>query len=133
MQDAFQVLFAKLFLIVGLPWLLESIYYLVFSEETQTVEAVKSNSCKNDALEIVFRVGSGYNLLRGVFLLLIFGCKKVMWQRIKKRLGIKSESRKRKGAPSATTRTSRMTFDVTESQHSPAPPPRGCSRGSLSP
>ena len=117
MQDAFQVLFAKLFLIVGLPWLLESIYYLVFSEETQTVEAVKSNSCKNDALEIVFRVGSGYNLLRGVFLLLIFGFKNAMWQRIKKRLGIKSESRKRKDAPSATTRTSRINFDIEHSQH----------------
>ena len=128
-KKSFQVLFAKLFLIVGLPWLLESIHYLVFSKETQIVEAVKSNSCKNDALEIVFRVGSGYNLLRGLFLLLIFGCKKEMWQRIKKRVGIKSESRKKKGASSATTRTSRMTFDVsTDSQHSPAPLPRGCSR-----
>ena len=114
---SFQVLFAKLFLILGLPWILESIYYLIYSEETQFVEAVKSKSCKNDALEIVFRVGSGYNLLRGVFLLLIFGCKNVVWQGIKKRLGIKSESHKRKDAPSATTRTSRMTFDVEHSEH----------------
>ena len=110
----FQVLFAKLFLILGLPWLLESIYYLVFSQETQIVAAVKSSSCKNDALEIVFRVGSGYNLLRGVFLLLMFGCKKVVWYGIKKRLGLKSDSNpKRK----ANTRTSRTTYNATDSQH----------------
>ena len=114
----FQVLFTKLFLILGIPWLLESIYYLVFSKETQILAAVKSNSCKNDALEIVFRVGSGYNLLRGVFLLLIFGCKNAIWQRIKKRLGIKSDLRsKRKDAPSATTSRSRMTYNITDSQH----------------
>ena len=116
----FQVLFAKLFLILGLPWLLESIYFLVFTDfsaETQIVTAFKSSSCKNDAAEIVFRVGSGYNLLRGVFLLLIFGCKKAVWFGIRKRLGLKSDvpiTRK------AATRTSRMTLSPvssTDSQH----------------
>ena len=116
----FQVLFAKLFLILGLPWLLESIHFLVFtnfSAETQIATAFKSSSCKNDAAEIVFRVGSGYNLLRGGFLLLIFGCKKAVWYGIRKRLGLKSDvpvTRKE------ATRTSRMTLSPvssTDSQH----------------
>ena len=107
----FQVFFAKVFLILGLPWVCESIHYFLFSKATQNVANVNPTSCKNDALEIAFRVVSGFNLLRGFFLLLIFGCKKVMWQRIKKRLGIKSDVQRRKGVPTATT--SRMT-DVDE-------------------
>ena len=110
----FQVLFAKLFLILGVPWLLESIHYLLFSEETQIVAAVKSSSCKNDALEIVFRVGSGYNLLRGFFLLLIFGCKNAVWHGIKKRIGLKSADVPQRKAP---TRTSRTTFNTADSEH----------------
>ena len=56
------------------------------------VQEFDSNMCKNDAEELFFRVGSAYNLLRGVFLFVIFGCKKVVWRQFKKTVGIKSKS-----------------------------------------
>ena len=95
-NEKLQVLFVKLFLVFGVSWLTESIhYFLIITKETKIVQEFDSNmqeQCKNDVEELFFRVGSAYNLLRGVFLFVIFGCKKVVWRQFKKTVGIKSKS-----------------------------------------
>ena len=102
-SEKLQVLFVKLFLVFGVSWLTESVhYFLIATEQTTIVQEFDSNmqeQCKNDAEVLFFRVGSAYNLLRGVFLFVIFGCKKVVWRQFKKRVGIKSESHSDKAGP----------------------------------
>ena len=99
-NEKFQVLFVKLFLVFGVSWLTESVhYFLIITKKTKIVQDSDSNMCKNDAEELFFRVGSAYNLLRGVFLFVIFGCKKVVWRQFKKHVGIKSESPSDKAGP----------------------------------
>ena len=113
-NEKLQVLFVKLFLVFGVSWLTESIqYFLIITKETMIVQEFDSNMCKNDAEELFFRVGSAYNLLRGVFLFVIFGCKKVVWRQFKKRVGIKSESHSDKAGPNT-----RVTYTTQNSNSS---------------
>ena len=71
-----------MFLIMGLPWVFEILHHFVHGNHTDT------SPCANDFVEIFFRITSAFNLLRGLFLFLVFPCKWSIWQKLSARLGL---------------------------------------------
>ena len=71
-----QILYGKLFFILGILWTFSFLHYMVHGDH--------SNSCKEYSthLEIFFRMVDGLNLLRGFFMFLIFVCKKTVWSKV---------------------------------------------------
>lgn len=102
-------------MIFGLPWLSESIQYfaqpeigdsrysiiMVITTILKTgdgshlhngVKLINPVTCRNGFAETLFRIVSGYNLLRGLFLFIMFVCKTNVIRKVKKNLGIQTSS-----------------------------------------
>jgi len=92
------VIYAKLFMIFGLPWLSESIQYFTQpyrgdgSHLHNGVKMINPVTCRNGFSETLFRIISCYNLLRGLFLFIMFVCKTTVIRKVKKTLGIETSS-----------------------------------------
>jgi hypothetical protein len=87
-----------MFLIMGLPWMFESFHHLLHGNHSG-----ESSSCSNDFGEIIFRISSAFNILRGVFLFIIFPCKPAVLQQLKTRVGLQSQAAGRQGTASIRT------------------------------
>ena len=85
-------------MIFGLPWLSESIQYFTQphlgdgSHLHNGVKMINPVTCRNGFSETLFRIISGYNLLRGLFLFIMFVCKTTVIRKVKKTLGIETSS-----------------------------------------
>ena len=71
-----QVLYTKLFIVMGIAWIFECVHHLVHSDHQH---------CGHTGLELIFRLIGCLNLLRGSLIFFIFVCKdsildKVCWQ-----------------------------------------------------
>merc|ERR1712037_694202 len=88
------VIYGKLFMIFGLPWLSESIQYFTQdgSHLHNGVKMINPVTCRNGFSETLFRIVSGSNLLRGLFLFIMFVCKTTVIRKVKKNLGIGTSS-----------------------------------------
>ena len=74
-----------MFMILGLPWIFESIHQLVDSNQDE-----RESPCDNDTFQAVFfRIVSAFNMLRGLLLFLIFPCKMTIWKKLMDRFGLK--------------------------------------------
>ena len=73
-----QVLYGKMFLALGLPWIFDVLHNLVHGNHEHM-----EGSCTSGG-EILHRILSMFGLCRGVFLFLIFACKKSVWKKLKK-------------------------------------------------
>jgi hypothetical protein len=97
-----------MFLIMGLPWLLESFHHLLHSNHPGGI-----GPCSNDFGEIIFRISSGFNVLRGFFLFIIFVCKPSIWKKLQRRFGLASASvRPSRMGPTQTTRLTRSSMEM---------------------
>ena len=80
-------------MIFGLPWLSESIQYFVNRDHLHNgVAMIEPVTCKTGFSPTIFRMASGYNLLRGVFLFVMFVCKTPVIRRVKRRVGMSDVS-----------------------------------------
>ena len=80
-------------MIFGLPWLSESIQYFVNRDHLHNgVAMIEPVTCKTGFSPTIFRMVSGYNLLRGVFLFVMFVCKTPVIRRVKRRVGMSDVS-----------------------------------------
>ena len=77
----FQILYGKLFFILGILWTFSFLHYLIHGNHSNT-------SCEDFSsyLEMFFRVIDSLNLLRGFLMFLIFVCKKTVWGKVKRSL-----------------------------------------------
>ena len=62
-----QMLYTKLFIVMGIMWIFECIHYLVHGDH-RNMECVSST-------EFVLRIVGCFNLLRGCLIFFIFVCK----------------------------------------------------------
>ena len=70
-------MYGKMFLILGIPWVFEGIHF--FSHQKY------QHGCHPGGFsETFFRIVSIFNFSRGIFLFLIFVCKKTVWVELKK-------------------------------------------------
>ena len=80
-----------MFLILGLPWIIESLHQLVDGNHTHLDEegaTTRDSKCDNSFREVFFRIASCFNMLRGVLLFLIFPCKASIWRKLVARFGV---------------------------------------------
>ena len=70
----FQILYMKLFIVLGLLWSCESIHFIIHDDDI--------NGCSSSSAEVFFRIIDCLNLLRGFFIFLIFVCKQNVWKKI---------------------------------------------------
>merc|ERR1711962_247767 len=103
------VIYGKLFMIFGLPWLSESIQYFVNRDHLHNgVAMIEPVTCKTGFSPTIFRMASGYNLLRGVFLFVMFVCKTPVIRRVKRRVGMSDVS-------SSTAASKKTASDLSQS------------------
>ena len=112
-----QVLFVKMFLILGLPWILESLHQLVDGNHVHLDEegtTTRDSKCENSFREVFFRIASCFNMLRGVLLFLIFPCKASIWRKLVARFGVTWWSRQDPDPtnPTIETRLTRDSMDL---------------------
>ena len=67
MKIFFQLLFTKLFIVMGIPWIVECVHHVVHGDHNNM-------ECPSYT-EIIFRVIGCLNLLRGCLIFFIFVCK----------------------------------------------------------
>ena len=98
-----------MFLIMGLPWVFEIIHHFVHGNHTNT------SPCASDFVEVFFRITSAFNLLRGLFLFIVFPCKWSIWQKLSARLGLEervvARSKPATDTGSGPTEVTRLTRD----------------------
>ena len=70
----FQILYLKIFLILGVLWIIESIHYIIHNHYGAPCVSFKS-------INFFFRIIDSCNMLRGFFLFIIFICKKNVWKK----------------------------------------------------
>ena len=70
------MLYTKICLALGIPWIFESLHYL-------THPHIENNECFS-ATEIFFKITECLYFTRGIFIFIIFICKKTVWSRLKK-------------------------------------------------
>ena len=70
------MLYTKICLALGIPWIFESLHYL-------THPHIENNECFS-ATEIFFKISECLYFTRGIFIFIIFICKKTVWLRLKK-------------------------------------------------
>ena len=66
----------KLFFVLGILWVCESIHAIIHTEEDT------EEKCQYSSVEVFFRAIDTLNFLRGVFIFIIFICKKTVWTKI---------------------------------------------------
>ena len=64
----FQILYMKLFLILGILWTIETVHFFVHNHYNEPCQT-------NKYIKIAFRVLDSCNMLRGFFFFIIFVCK----------------------------------------------------------
>ena len=70
-------MYGKMVLVLGIPWIFEGIHF--FSHQHY------EHGCHpGDSGEILFRIFSILNFSRGIFLFLIFVCKRTVWTELQK-------------------------------------------------
>ena len=98
-----------MFLIMGLPWVFEIIHHFVHGNHTNT------SPCASNFVEVFFRITSAFNLLRGLFLFIVFPCKWSIWQKLSARLGlgerVVARSKPATDTGSGPTEVTRLTRD----------------------
>ena len=80
-----QVLFSKLFAILGILWIFSCLHYLLHGNHRGMPCGQTSTK-----IEIFFRVTDSFNLLRGFFMFVIFVCKKNVLRKARVALGVKT-------------------------------------------
>ena len=70
------MLYTKIFLALGIPWIFESLHFL-------THPHIENNECFS-ATEIFFKITECLYFTRGIFIFIIFICKKTVWSRLKR-------------------------------------------------
>ena len=68
------MLFSKLFMVMGLPWIFESLHYFWHGDH--------SNTDCGSSVELVWRIIGCINLLRGPLIFYIFICKPSMREKV---------------------------------------------------
>ena len=90
-------MYGKMVLVLGIPWIFEGIHFFSHQHYEQGCHP-------GDFGEIVFRIFSILNFSRGIFLFLIFVCKRTVWAELKKISWIHSlSSRCKEGRERAMT------------------------------
>ena len=74
--SSFQVLYTKLFLILGILWIIESVHFIIHNHYGQPCQ-------EYSFIGVFFRIIDSFNMLRGFFLFIIFILKKNVWKKIK--------------------------------------------------
>ena len=69
-------MYTKIFLALGIPWIFESLHFL-------THPHIENNECFS-ATEIFFKITECLYFTRGIFIFIIFICKKTVWSRLKR-------------------------------------------------
>ena len=70
-------MYGKMFLVLGIPWVFEGIHF--FSHQRY------QHGCHPGGFaETFFRIISVFNFSRGIFLFLIFVCKRTVWKELQK-------------------------------------------------
>ena len=110
-----------MFMILGLPWIFESLHQLVDGNhvhDEEDGEAPRASPCDNNTFQAVFfRIVSAFNMLRGLLLFLIFPCKATIWQKLMDRFGLNWCVAKGNADPLSRTRltdTTRLTIGSME-------------------
>ena len=108
-----------MFMILGLPWIFESVHQLIESNKDydgEDGEATEGDSpCDNDTFEAVFfRIVSAFNMLRGLLLFLIFPCKATIWKKLMDRFGLNwcTAAKDPRTEPTDTTRLTRGSMEL---------------------
>ena len=65
-----QVLYTKLFIVMGISWIFECVHHLLHPDHTH-----QSSDLCYDSLELILRIIGCLNLLRGSLIFFIFVCK----------------------------------------------------------
>ena len=90
-------MYGKMVLVLGIPWIFEGIHF--FSHQH-----FEHGCHPGDSSEMLFRIFSILNFSRGIFLFLIFVCKRTVWTELKKVSWIHSlSSRCKEGRERAKT------------------------------
>jgi len=71
------VLYMRLVLVLGIPWSVESLHFLIHNHYEQPCE-------RSTPVQAVLRFMDFCNMLRGFFMFLIFICKKSVWRKVKR-------------------------------------------------
>ena len=109
------MLYTKICLALGIPWIFESLHYL-------THPHIENNECFS-ATEIFFKITECLYFTRGIFIFIIFICKKTVWLRLKKtfpftKLGSGVEMRQMASWRRTNTNTGDgMSFSEVKSSH----------------
>ena len=111
------MLYTKICLALGIPWIFESLHYL-------THPHIENNECFS-ATEIFFKITECLYFTRGIFIFIIFICKKTVWLRLKKtfpftKLGSGVEMRQMASWRRTNTNTNTgdgMSFSEVKSSH----------------
>lgn len=77
------MIYIKLCLVLGIPWIFECLHYLIHWNHEHLVVVLPESYCAS-ATEIFFRICGGLNISRGVFIFIIFVCKWTIWDKLKK-------------------------------------------------
>ena len=97
-----QVLYTKLFLILGILWMFSTIHYILHSNHPEGLCHYSNN------LEVFFRVIDSLNLLRGFFMFVIFVCKENVKNKVRARFGLV------RGEHNGSVKTLHETTEMTE-------------------
>ena len=97
----FQILYTKLFFVLGLLWIFEVLSGVLM----QANITFKYGSF----FYIFFKITDALNLLRGFFLLLIFVCKRSVWRKIEAEWKRRSEGSHQLRLRAINSQTSRLT------------------------
>ena len=85
-NHVFQALYTKLFMVLGILWVCESFHSIIHDG---------GRECKRGSLiGIFFTVIDCFNSLRGLFMFLIFICKKSVWVQMKLYYASKRQDRR---------------------------------------
>ena len=75
LKDSFQVLFGKLFTVMGVLWIFECVHYLVHGDH-------RNMDC-DSYTELFHRIIGCINLLRGFLIFFIFVCKESIRDKVR--------------------------------------------------
>ena len=80
-----QVLFVKIFTIIGTLWILSFLHYIIHKDHSEV------DTTGAGVMETVFRIADGLNMLRGFFMFIILVCKKDILNKLKRKFMTDSE------------------------------------------
>ena len=75
---------------MGIPWLFEGIHYVSHEHHYKTEPSTRGpaaydfENTHSGFTDVFYRIVDVFNLLRGLFIFIIFVCKKTIWEKMKK-------------------------------------------------